>query len=167
MDLTWKGRTLSIPYDVALFIKDRWPFLSSSGHHPAPVCALRGVKDARWQVWRSLALIWTVVTTWVLSDLHSGVPWTRLHCVPVELICYLLFLACLPSSYPGNKSILKEMVLSWCDAFGYICIVTQLSCIWHNVLITLHFHCIAMQFQALKMIFLKSLCLVHVFSSSK
>ncbi len=43
-------------YDVALFIKDRWPFLSSSGHHPTPVCALVGVKDA---LWRSLALIWT------------------------------------------------------------------------------------------------------------
>lgn len=76
---------------------------------------------------------------------------------PVESISYLFFLACLRSFYPVNESILKETVLSWCDAFQMQrpCLVCFL-CIWCNewfmtaVLIMLHILCITIQFQALK-----------------
>lgn len=159
MDMTWRGRTLSSPWRCPLLfglrsLKDRWPFLSLAGHHPKSRLRSSGSKGCSLTILAFSRPDMNGCDNLSPEQSASGHEVNSLALCPrrIDLLFIIIFfLACLRSFYPGNKSILKEMVLSWCDAFlvCFLCIRCK-ECYMTAVLIMLHFLCITIQIQALK-----------------
>lgn len=142
MDVTWKGTDALQPALPFLFglrsLKDRWPFLSSSGHHPNP--RLRSFGSKR----RSLKNLVFAGPDMNAFDKPCA---SQLTCTasPIELLFITSFFfkhACNTSSVLQTRAFWRRWIgpdVTHLSVFNDVFFCSyKMQC----VLITLHFHCV-------------------------